>query len=110
MLVNFDVPLTDFDGEVIKTERVIAGKLENIDLTLGRACMTALSAIHDKDKDMDGEQKFANYKLGLKISANLASCELTVSEIAKLKERIATIYGPIVIGRAWSLLDPACAK
>lgn len=110
MLINFDVPITDFDGEVIKTERVVAGKLENVDMTLGRVCMTALSAIHDKDKDMQGEEKFANYKLGLKISDNLKGCELTVSDIAKLKTRIALIFGPVIIGRAWTLLDPACAK
>jgi hypothetical protein len=105
MLVNFDVPLTDYDGEVIKTEKMVHGKLETVDLTLKLASLTALSAMLEKDKEMDGETKFKNYKIGLKISENSNKCELTTTEVANIKARLALVYGPIVVGRAWTLLE-----
>jgi len=36
--------------------------------------------------------------------------ELTAQDIALLKNLIAKVYDPLVVGQAWAILDPASVK
>jgi len=40
----------------------------------------------------------------------LFSLLMTAEELATIKERIGKAYGPIVVGPAWKMLDPALQK
>ena len=39
-----------------------------------------------------------------------AAAELTVDEIKLIKDQVAKTWGPLIVARAFPLLDPATAK
>jgi len=55
------------------------------------------------DQDMSGEDRF---KLG-RIASKIADTkELSVDELASVKERVGKFYMPTVVYKVWSILDP----
>lgn len=99
--INFATTLKGIDGKELKDP---AGKA----LTLADAAVTALTTITDDDRNATGEMKFRRAELAARVLAGTKS--LTVEELAQIKTLIGKVYGPVVIGAAWPLLDPSLKK
>lgn len=98
--INFTEVLQGLDG------KPLAGADKDKPLTLGDVAVTALESPTEDDKAKTGEEKFKLDQLARKVYQN-KSVTLTVEEIATIKERIGKIYGPLVVGATYPLLDPA---
>jgi hypothetical protein len=53
-----------------------------------------------------GDEKVRRYRLARKLF-NASKVELTPEDVVLLKSLIGQIYGPLVVGQVWDLLDPA---
>ncbi|MGD0799004.1 MAG: hypothetical protein ABR910_14905 [Acidobacteriaceae bacterium] len=74
-------------------------------LTLGDAAVNALESQTPDDLKSSGADKFKLDELARKVYRN-SDVTLSVEEIAAIKERIGKVYGPMVVGAAWRILDP----
>ena len=99
--IDFSAVLRDLDGAEISD----GGK----PLTLARVASAALLQAYIDESTLAGEIKVRRFVLAMKV-AEAGELELTAEETAMLKERVAKGYGPLVVGRAWELLDPAALK
>ena len=93
MKINFNQPIKNITGEDIK------------DLTLKTVSVEALLATFDDERSLSGEEKAKRYLLATRIYANPEDIDLTVEEIAKIKQLIGKGYGPLVVGQAWEILE-----
>lgn len=74
-------------------------------VTLGKVCEEALIADHLPNDTPDAKEKNSRFWLAKKIHE--AKEPLTAEEIAMAKKVVGMAYGPLIIGRAYELLDPA---
>lgn len=102
--INFNQTLKGFDGKVIQTG---GDAKSSRPMTLGDAAIVALETPIEDDRKDTGDEKFKRDMLARKIYLDAPSVVLTVEETALIKERIGKIYGPIVVGATWPLIDPA---
>lgn len=79
--------------------------------TYGSAIVQALTSQFPGDERLDGKKKFDLFKLAMKVDEMMTGKggELSTKEIETIKDRVG-IYPPLMVGRLWSLLDPAGAK
>lgn len=102
MLINFSALITDLGGKPIKDG--------DIDMTLKdlavNALITTLTDARGEAERLSGIEKVGNATLAEKIYKSEEPIDLSVEDIAKLKERISRFPFPLVVMRAWSLLDP----
>jgi hypothetical protein len=109
MKVRLDHVLVDMEGEElverVKTKEVDdkgQPKFKETPITLGKICANALMT---SPKQPDGsDQKYEKGKLAMKLWP-LDEAELSIEELALLKECIGIAYGPLVIVQAWDLLE-----
>jgi hypothetical protein len=100
MKIDFDKPILGFKGEAIRDGET--------DFTLGFVASSALLASFPDERDLDGKEKYKRYKLADKISsANGSGVDLSAEEITDLKKLIGKAFAPLVVGRAYDLLDPS---
>ena len=93
MKINFNQPIKNIQGEEIK------------DLTLKTVSVEALLATFPDEQSLSGEEKAKRYLLATRIYANPEELDLTIEEIAKIKQLIGKGYGPLVVGQAWEILE-----
>jgi hypothetical protein len=114
---DFSAPLLDLDGQSINDQTVNpAGQLidrvgpdgQPTSLTLGRVAIVALFGQYPDEQSLGGEEKFARGMLAMKL-ADARELTLTAEETAMLKKLISKAYGPLVVLRAWQMLDPGAA-
>jgi hypothetical protein len=105
MNIDFTAVLKDQDEMPMKDIMTMQnnGGVDVI-LTLGRAASHALNVQSQAEADLSGEEKFNRGMLAFKIRDS-ASCELKVEDVALIKKQMAKLYSPIVIYRAYPLLD-----
>jgi hypothetical protein len=105
MSIDFTVVLKDQDEVPMKDVMTMQanGGIDTI-LTLGRAASHALNVQSQDEGDLSGEEKFNRGMLAFKIRDN-ANCELKAEEVVLIKKQLAKLYSPIVIYRAFPLLD-----
>ena len=79
--------------------------------TYGSAIIQALTSQFPGDERLDGKKKFDLFKIAMKVDDMMQGKggELGVDEIKSIKDRVS-IYPPLMVGRIWSMLDPAGAK
>ena len=53
---------------------------------------------------MAGEEKLKRYKLAMLIYDNDAP-ELSIEDLAKIKELVGKAYVPLIVGQVWSMLE-----
>lgn len=103
--IDFTQALSGIDGKPLQD-----GDAKNPhSITLSEIAIQALETPLDSDKDMQGSAKFKLDQLARKVYRN-PDVVLTVEDTALLKERIGKAYGPLVVGAAWRLLDPATSN
>ena len=93
MKINFNQPIKNIQGEEIK------------DLTLKTVSVESLLATFDDERSLLGAEKAKRYVLATRIYANPEELDLTIEEIAKIKQLIGKGYGPLVVGQAWEMLE-----
>jgi len=99
MKIDFGAVLMDF-----KTKEPLKLNPENDKVvTLGFISVEALLA-EIQEKPRNGNQKLEAYNLATKIH-NETVVEITVTQASGLKDRIGEVYGPIIVGQCWPLLD-----
>ena len=116
-----DAPTIDFTSLVINpiTEKPFtqpgsdckpgqfAGKdCSEVEIMLGDAAVTALEALTDQDRGVDGKTKFDRDELARKIYKNNAAV-LSVDEIKIIKDRIGLVWPPAMVGATWRMIDPS---
>jgi len=75
-------------------------------VTLG---MIAERALVSGETGITPEDSLMRGQLGLSV-LHSSGATLTAEEVALIKKRIAAIYGPLIVARAFPLLDPAAVK
>jgi hypothetical protein len=103
---DFTKVLRAFDGSPA-IDNVLKDNTQ-INTTLGLVCRKALLSTMPGEKNGSWEDQFKRHMIADRIERN-PRCDITAEEITLLKERIATIYGPLVTGQCVELLDPAYA-
>lgn len=107
-MTDFSTPIKDLDGNVImEAASVPDGSPKAV--TLGRVAVNAVLQNYPDEAGLAGDVKVKRFMLAMKV-VDAGEVELTAEEVTALKERIAKAYGPLVVGRAWALLDPASVK
>ena len=100
MKVDFAAKLKNLNGDPIK----MAGGDSEV-ATLGDVAISALFTMTENDKKLTGPQKFDLYVLATIIKAG-GEIDIKAKDIVLLKDRIAATNGPLVVGRAYELLEP----
>lgn len=105
-MIDFSTILLDLSGEPIKDNIAmqINGGLD-LDLTLGRAASHALCASYPDENNLGGDEKFRRGLLACKVYPG-GQHELSPEDVTLLKKLVAKAYSPIVVIKAWPLLDP----
>ena len=104
MLLCLNVMLTDIDGVELKDDR------KNLPLTLRASVLSALTATYRGDESLDGVEKLKRWELALKIKNSPDPVELTIDEIVEIKKLISKMFGTVVVGQAYKLLEGSGAK
>lgn len=99
LAIDFKAEMTDIAGKVIPAE---AGKPEP--LILQRVCEDALIASYPDEQTLPPSEKNLRFWLAVKI--HNGEQNLSADEITLLKKVIGKAYGPLVVGRAYGMLDP----
>jgi hypothetical protein len=105
--IDFTQIIKDLDGKPLPIN--IEGKLPSV-ATLGQVAKDALVNNLQEDAQLSGSAKFDHWTLALKVYPNKSDVVLTAEEVATIKERIGKAFGPVVVGPAWTMLDPASKK
>ena len=95
--IDFSAVLTDQEDAPLKDGDKV--------LTLGRAAFVALVAPAADEQNLPQDEKFRRGDLGLRVSRG-GKIDLSVEDIALIKKQIGKTYGPLVVVRAFPLLDP----
>lgn len=98
--IDFKAPITSLDGSSVPLS-----KDDKTALTLGRACEEALTYNGQLAGDTaTPEEKNRRFWIAMKIHEDKP---LTADEITIVKKVVGLAYGPLIVGRAFELLDPA---
>ncbi len=105
MKIKLNQALVKMDGEKMFKEEAINGKMIETknEFQLKDVCVNSLLANVEKE-EIDGVEKMNRYLLATKIQkAN--ELDLKSEEIAKLKKVIGRIYGVLIVGQAFEMLE-----
>jgi len=96
--IDFSSQITALSGEAIC--------IEEKPMTLGHMAIEALCAPLPNEQT-SGEQKVRRAKLAERIFGSSAPIDVSVEDVALIKDRIGQGYpSALLVMRAWSLLDP----
>lgn len=96
MKVDFSKPILSMKNEPIMED----GK----PVTLSTICSSALLAPYEDEKNLDGGEKVKRFKLASQVYDG-GEQEITVEDAALLKKLVAKAYTPLIVGRAYALLE-----
>ncbi len=102
-MIDFTIKILDLQGKEVQGENETA-------LTLKEVCVNALQLIFTDEKAISGLEKLKRGILAEKIFLSEKPLELNAVEITTIKDLVAKAYGPLVVLRAWKVLDPASVK
>jgi hypothetical protein len=101
-MIDFTAAITDFDGNPID-----GGSPEKpMPLTLASVSVLALNALSREDENLAGDEKFKRGMLAYHIHKGETD-KLSVDDISLIKKLVGKLYNPMVVVRAYQLLDPA---
>lgn len=106
--IDFTVNMVDQDGEVLMecAENPPPAKAEECKakrpVTLGMVAMRAVAA---QEQGLAPEESLKRGQLALSIYKSPAA-QLTAEEVALIKKQVAKFYAPLLVVRAFAILDP----
>ena len=90
--------LMDLDGAELLGE-------DKQPFTLRSACVAALLAQFEDEKNLSGEEKLKRWELAVTIKNSSDPAELKAEEIALIKKLIGKAYAAIIVGQTWKFLE-----
>lgn len=96
MKIDFKKLINSVYGKPIKND--------DKDLDLGFACTEALMNVTAADVKMEAVEKYKRYKLAERI-ALADELDLSIEDVAKIKECVGKVYGPNVVGPVFDILE-----
>jgi len=114
MKINVTQQITGLDGTPMVTGKQICqmcGQVvgESEPMTVRLAATRSLTASFRDEQGLTGDEKWPRFHLALKITDENEP-SLTVEDIALVKKLVGKMYGPVVVGRVWAILDPPEVK
>jgi hypothetical protein len=111
---DFSAKILDFNNKPVIDDAVCPADTSGkrpcaTEVTLGDVSVRALMAVAPDEQNLAGEEKFKRFVLAMKIKDG-GEVALSAEDIALLKKLIGKIYAPLVVGRAFPLLDPGEKK
>jgi hypothetical protein len=97
MKIDFSAVIKDLDGDAVKDGEK--------DATLGRVACTALLATFADEPNLSAEDKVKRFRLA-EIASIAGEQEMKVDDVALLKKLIAKAFGPLVVARAYDIIEP----
>ena len=105
--INVTQTLKNLDGselqDVQQTCPTCGQTTEARTWTLRLVLQTALMTIM-RGENTDGAEKVTRYALAMRVHQS-DEVELNVEERAKLKDLVGKIYGPLIVGQVWEMLE-----
>jgi len=101
MRVNFDAPITDLKGVTLKDG-------EN-DVTLASVACNALMASFPDEQSLDAKAKVRRFRLAEK-AVDGGVQDVDAEDVVELKKVLGKAFGPLVVGRAFDIIDPPEAE
>ena len=98
---NLNVVLKTLDGQPLKEEHNGTAR----DVLLSRLAVNALLANYEDEKNLSGDDKVKRFKLAQQINDADGEVEVTAEQVSLLKTLIAKGYSPLVVGRAYDILE-----
>jgi hypothetical protein len=98
MKIDFTRKLTTLAGESIRYNQKDETSLMDISLD-------ALLTPMQDDQNLSGEEKAKRYVLATRIYSNPAEIDVTVEEVSTLKKLIGKLFGALVVGQAYQMLE-----
>lgn len=100
MKVDFSLELRTMAGEPIPRS-----KTNQAATTLKDVAVEALLAF-DPQKNVKGKDKMQRWQIAATIYAsNGEVVTMEMEDVAKIKELVGDIYGPLIVGQAWNMLE-----
>jgi len=96
MKINLDYQFLDMDGGPAQSD----GK----PLTMRRVCSLALSAQIEKE-NINGEEKYARFRLIERILGAGPEIELTPEEVVKIRQLAGKVFSTWYCGQMWKLTE-----
>lgn len=106
--IDFSVKLTDSDGQPIKVcvdPRPQPECVKEVEMTLGVVVRNALYQSYPDERELSGDEKFKRAELAQALTG-AGEVKVKAEDIALMKKLVAKLYGPLIVYRAWQLLDP----
>jgi len=109
MNINVTQQLQDLDGTPMITGKQMCQMCgqpigNNESLTVRVAAVKSLTAIFRDEQELPGEEKVKRFHLALKITDE-DEPDLKADDIVLIKKVVGKMYGPVVVGRMWTILD-----
>lgn len=102
MKVDFNKKLVSLKGKELKAKDS-KGKL--VPMTLGDACAEGLLVVLETDNKEGGQSKYTRWKLAGRIINSKVAIEIKVEDMALIKERVGKMYGAVVVGPVFDLIE-----
>jgi len=110
MKINVTQQLTELDGTPMVTGKQICQMCGQVvskkePMTVRLAATRALTAIFRDEQSLPGDQKITRFHLALKLTDE-DEPDLQAEDIVTIKKLVGKMYGPVIVGRMWAILDP----
>lgn len=94
----------DFSKSFINLDGSEAKDGNNKPITFASTTLTALLN-PPQDERLTAEQKTRRYQMATKINKNPSKVDLTIEELALIKECVGKFHGPLVVGQTYEMLE-----
>ena len=110
MRINMNQSIKDWEGnEIVLPKSLDSDEKES--LILRHVCLNCLGAVHEDEKNLSGEEKFKRNGIAMNIvNSKNGVVDLSSEQISELKKLIGKLYGPVVVGSTWNMLENPDSK
>jgi hypothetical protein len=102
MKVDFSSPINGLDNKPVKEANGSGGSME---ITMSSICCSVLLTQDTEEAAATGEEKVKRFKIAEKVYSG-GEQDLSAEDIVLLKRLIGKFYGPLVVARAYDILEP----
>jgi len=109
MKIDVTEQLEELDGTPMVTSKQVCqmcGSVvgEVMPMTVRLTVTRALTAMFKDEQNLAGEDKITRWHLALKITDE-DDPDLKAEDIVLIKKLVGKMFGPVIIGRMWAILD-----
>lgn len=105
MKVKTNTPIVSLEGKPIKVPVSDEKNADLAPLTMGKAMEVALLSQIEGERNTEPMASFDRYRLAERIHDAKDTVEITIDEAKLIKDRVAKIFGPLILGRVWTALE-----